>query len=189
MAVKVGEDNSHQPTMSNKNQHSSSNSSSSSRSRSSNKNSTHQEDMGRFFVLYFNIKTDALDYHRGSLRSFPGKNAATFLNPVHNWQVYIWIKVFNAMLTLVMYLALSVEVSLKSVTIKKRKIPYVISEYLMNYWYKVKLFLHMPWRLVGELEVEFLSFLILALDRGASFISCLIISEYYTTWILKILWK
>lgn len=48
------------------------------------------------------------------------------------------------MLTLVMYLALSVEVSLKSVTIKKRKIPYVISEYLMNYWYKVKLFLHMP---------------------------------------------
>jgi len=41
--------------------------------------------MGRFYVLYFNIKTDdALDYHRGSLGSFPGKNAATFLNPVHN---------------------------------------------------------------------------------------------------------
>jgi hypothetical protein len=41
--------------------------------------------MGRFYVLYVNIKTDdALDYHRGSLQSFPGKNAATFLNPVHN---------------------------------------------------------------------------------------------------------
>jgi len=40
--------------------------------------------------MSFNIKTDdALDYHRGSLQSFPGKNAATFLNPVHNWQVYI----------------------------------------------------------------------------------------------------
>jgi hypothetical protein len=41
--------------------------------------------MGRFDVLYVNIKTDdALDYHRGSLWSFPGKNAATLLNPVHN---------------------------------------------------------------------------------------------------------
>lgn len=44
-----------------------------------------QYGMGRFYVLYFNIKTDdALDYYRGSLQSFPGKNAATFLNPVHN---------------------------------------------------------------------------------------------------------
>jgi hypothetical protein len=92
-------------------------------------------------------------------------------------------------LVIVMYLALNVKVSLKSVTIKKCKIPYVISKYLMNYWYKVKLFLHVPWRLVGELEVEFQSFLVLALDRGASFISYLMISEYYTTWHLKILWK
>jgi len=54
---------------------------------------------------------------------------------------------------------------------------------------KAKLFLHMLCRLVGEVEVEFQSFLVLALDRGASFISYLIVSEYYTTWHLKILWK
>jgi predicted peroxiredoxin len=55
-------------------------------------------------------------------------------------------------LIIVMYLALNVKVSLKSVTIKKCKIPYVISEYLMTYGYKVKLFLHVPWGLVGYLR-------------------------------------
>jgi len=78
-------------------------------------------------------------------------------------------------------------VSLRSVTIKKCKIPYVISEYLMSYLYKAKLFLHMPCRLVGKVEVDLQSFLVLALDRGVSFISYLMISEYYTTWHLKIL--
>jgi hypothetical protein len=85
-----------------------------------------------------------------------------------------------------MYLALNVKVSLKSVTIKKCKIPCVISEYLMNYLYKAKLFLHMPCRLLGKVKVEFQSFLVLALNRGVSFISYLMI-EYYTTWYLKML--
>lgn len=72
-------------------------------------------------------------------------------------------------------------------TIKKYKIPYVISGYLLSYLYEVKLFFHMTCRLVGGLEVELQSFIVLALERDAALIVYLMISEYYTTWHLKIL--
>jgi hypothetical protein len=45
----------------------------------------------------------------------------------------------------------------------------------------------MTCRLVGGLEVELQSFIVLALERDAALIVYLMISEYYTTWHLKIL--